>query len=109
MLLVSKRCNWLAGDNWPSLSLSSDVKSPTQVSSPCEYARGVASIKNRGFRAEHEIRYVISLSSSPDVVHTRPHVNAELGDVSFLKITGTLEGTDLEADPSGCLNIKKHR
>ncbi|MHA7303523.1 hypothetical protein [Pseudarthrobacter sp. MDT1-22] len=64
-----------------------------------EYARGVASIKNRGFRAEHEIRYVISRPSNPDVVHTRPHAKSGLGDVPFLKITGAAEGADLEDDP----------
>lgn len=61
-----------------------------------EYARAAASIKNAGFRAEKEVRYVISRPDSPDAIFTRL---ADDKTVPFVKITGAPADTDRATDP----------
>lgn len=46
------------------------------------YSRAVASIKNPGFRAENEYRYVVSRPGAPSVIQKRPD------GVEYVRITG---------------------
>lgn len=55
------------------------------------YSAAAASVKNKGFRAENEYRYVISRPHSASAIHTRPN------GVPFVKITGG--PADVDSDP----------
>lgn len=56
-----------------------------------DYAMAAARVKNRGFRAEREYRYVVSRPDSQSAIHARP------GGVPFVKVTGGPD--EVDSDP----------
>lgn len=64
-----------------------------------EYGRAVAKVKNVGFRAEKEVRYVVSRPGNPDVIHTRDDRTDPTKKVPFVKVTGAPASAASETDP----------
>ncbi|ALO68166.1 hypothetical protein AS189_18770 [Arthrobacter alpinus] len=61
-----------------------------------DYVVAVASIKNRGFRAEREVRYVVTHPDNEDVIHRRTGAYGGENETTFVKLTGApLEHDDL--------------
>lgn len=61
-----------------------------------DYVIAVASIKNRGFRAEREVRYVVAHPDNEDVIHRRTGAYGGENATTFVKLTGSpLENGDL--------------
>ena len=62
-----------------------------------EYVMAVARIKNRGFRAEREIRYIVSQPQDSGVIHTRS--GRYSSDTTHVKLTGAPDGMTKSRTP----------
>lgn len=69
-----------------------DMSSVIRDQAISEYVMAAARIKNRGFRAEREVRYIVSQPRDTDAIHRRRGPYG--ADTTFIKLTGAPDGAD---------------